>query len=54
MNHDPAAALRVAIARYRRSLRAVDHPDVIDKLKQMIKDAEARLVAIEGHYAPTS
>lgn len=53
MNQDPAA-LRAAIARYRRSLIAVDHPDVIDKLEQMIKDAETRLAAVEGHYAPTS
>ncbi len=53
MTHD-AAALRADIARYRRSLRAIDHPDVIDKLEQMIKVAEARLAAVEGHPAPKS
>ncbi len=52
MNQDPAV-LRAAIARYRRSLLAVDHPEVIGKLKQMIRDAEARLAAVEGHCAPT-
>ncbi len=53
MNQD-TAALRADIARYRRSLLAVGHPDIIDELEQMIKVAEARLAAIEGRSAPKS
>jgi hypothetical protein len=43
-----AAALRADIARYRRSLLAVNDPDAIMKIERMIKDAQARLDAVEG------
>jgi hypothetical protein len=47
-----AAALRADIARYRRSLLAVNDPDATMKLEQMIKDAQARLDAVEGALGP--
>jgi phage shock protein A len=43
-----AAALRADIARYRRSLLAVNDPKTTKMLEQMIKDAQARLDAVEG------
>jgi hypothetical protein len=43
-----AAALRADIDRYRRSLLAVNDPGIIKMLEQMIKDAQARLDAVEG------
>jgi hypothetical protein len=40
---EEAAALRQSIARYRRSLLAINDPDIIEKLEEMIKEAQARL-----------
>jgi hypothetical protein len=44
---DEAQQLRAEIARYRRSLRAVFDPDVVQHLRQMIEAAEKRLEEIE-------
>jgi predicted nucleic acid-binding Zn-ribbon protein len=44
---DEAQELQVKIARYRRTLRAVFDPDVLQRLGQMIKTAEKRLAELE-------
>ena len=44
---EDAAALHKNIARYRRSIMAINDPDTLKKLEQMIKEAQARLDIIE-------
>jgi hypothetical protein len=44
---DEAQQLRVDIARYRRSQKAVFHPDILRRLEQMIEIAEKRLAEIQ-------
>jgi hypothetical protein len=45
---DEVQELQAKIARYRRTRRAVFHPDVLHRLGQMIEIAEKRLAEIEG------
>jgi hypothetical protein len=45
---DEAQELQAKIARYRRTRRAVFHPDVLRRLGQMIEIAEKRLAEIES------
>jgi len=44
---DETKQLQAAIARYRRTLRAVFDPDVLRRVEQMIEAAEKRLAQVE-------